>query len=214
MKHIIFGIGATLIIVMILMNTVTIEGLEMRERDMKNALHAALEEALSDVVSLENYNGWDDELLIADVTALLMERLNANDKNLSLELDVAGVDAKAGLLSVHVKETFTYPNGRTGEIEDVATVVLENEMPKRRYEIVYTLPSDVVKKLLTPKVIKSYYVEERDRFPIPKTPDALASRGMRIVSWLEKNSGTSYTNEQLSRRSPEKDMKLEAVVRQ
>ena len=213
MKHIIFGLCATMLILSILMNTTTIEGSAMRDRDMKNALHTALEQALLDAVHRENYDAADNDLLLADTSALLIEQLNAKDKNLSLTLDVAGVDAKAGLLSVHARETFTYPNGKTGSVEDEATIVLEREIPKQYYQIVYSLPKNIRDQLLLPEQIRSYTIEERSPIMVPPTPAMLSENGWKISSWVDTKTNASYTEEQLSKMTASCNMNLVAAVK-
>ena len=212
MKHIVFGICATLLILSILLNTMTIEGSVLRDRDMKNALHSALEQALLDAVCRENYDVSDNELLLADATALLMEQLNTKDENLKLALDIAGIDAKDGLLSVHAKETFTYPNGQIGTVEDEATILLEREIPKQRFEISYVLPKNIQNQLLLPEMVRSYCIEERSPLLVPKTPQALSQKGWSIVAWIDKTTNASYTREQLLNMTANTDMTLMAVV--
>ncbi|MBR1628200.1 MAG: hypothetical protein IJ679_02895 [Lachnospiraceae bacterium] len=212
MKHIVFGMCAALLIVSILMNTMTIEGTSLRNREMKNALHCALEEALQDAISREHYDTADNELLLADATALLMNQLNANDKNLTLSLDIAGVDARAGLLSVHASETFTYPDGQTGEVEDTATVILEREVPKNRYNIVYEIPKATMETLLLPKEVRRYCIEERQPLSVPDTPSVMSEKGWTISAWVDKTTNTSYTRDQLLKTIASKDMTLVAVV--
>ena len=212
MKHVVFGLCATLIIIAILMNAVAIEGSGIRERDLKSALHAALEQALYDAATRESYTTEDSRLLLADAAALLLPRLNSNDKNLSVSLYVAGADAEKGLLCVRATETFTRPNGRLKTIEDEATVILEREIPKQIYTISYLLPQKLQNELLLPKTVRRYCIEEGSLYMVPDTPKALKSRGYDIQSWLDKKTGASYTKSQLEKLAVSKDMELWAVV--
>ena len=212
MKHIIFGVFATLVIILVLMGNITIEGSAMRNRDLKNALHSSLEQALRDSVSKENYSATDNELLLADALFLLTRQLNANDKGMSLEVDVVDVDAEKGLICVHATETYTGINGRPGKAEDSATVVLEREIPKQRYDITYTLPEDIQKELLLPETVRSYCIEERSPIKIPDTPSAIDKKGWSIKAWKDKKTNTNYTSAELSSMKASKDLSFEAVV--
>lgn len=213
MKHIVFGLCATVLIISILMTSVTIEGAAMREREMKNALHAALEEAMHSVLVKEEYSLDDDELLIADVTALLLEQLNVEDNRLKLTVNVAGVDAKKGLLSMNVKEEFSYPNGQTGTIEDEATIILEREIPKQVYSVVFLLPEETADALLIPQEIRRYGIEERQKCKVPNTPSVLTEREQSIVSWTDAETNASFTPEQLRETEVVRDMTFVAVVK-
>ncbi len=185
----------------------------MREREVKNTLHAALEEAMRSVFVKESYALEEDELLIADVTGLLIEQLNAEDNRLKLTVDIAGVDAKKGLLSMRVREEFSYPNGKTGMVEDEATIILEREIPKQTYSIVFLLPQETAEALLVPQEIRRYGIEERKKCKVPEVPSALADRGQSIVSWTELKTNAAYTPEQLRETEVMRDMTFVAVVK-
>lgn len=213
MKHIVFGLSAAVLIVVMLMTSVTIEGAAIRNREMKSALHAAMEEAVHSALAKEAYSLDDDELLVADMTALLLEQLNAEDDRLRLSIDIAGADAKKGLLSVHVKEEFSYPNGRTGTVEDEATIILEQEIPKQEYSVVFLLPEEVADELMLPQEIRRYGIEEQRNCKVPDTPSILTGRGMCVVSWTDVETNASYTPEQLRETEVTGDRTFVAVVK-
>ncbi len=214
MKHVVFGLCAAILIISILMATITIEGASIRKREIKNALHTAMEEAMTSVLTRECNSLENDDLLVADVTALLLEQLNSNDKNLKLQVDVAAADAQRGLLSLHVTEQFTYPDGRTGTVEDEATMILEQEESKSYYRLTYRLPAQITDELLVPEVIQTYTIEEQQKCKVPQTPSLLEQKGFMISSWTDSETNTSYTSDQLAAKDVVNNMDLIAVVRQ
>lgn len=213
MKYVLFGLCSLVLIVSILMTTVTIEGSSIRKREVNNALHAALEDAMVSVFTKETSSFKNNDLLIADVTALLIEQLNAKDKNLQLEVDVAAADAQKGLLSLHVTEAFTYPNGKTGKVEDEATIILEQEVPKPYHRLTYRLPKNITEELLVPETIRTYYIEEQQKCKVPQTPSLLEQSGFVVTSWVDHSSNVSYTGQQLAETNISKNMNLVAVVK-
>lgn len=213
MKHVVFGLCSMVLVVSILMTTVTIEGATSQERKMKNALHAALERAMLNALTREEYDLDDDDLLIADVTAYLMEQMDTEDGRAKLSVDIAGVDAEKGLLSMRVTKEFSYPNGQTGTVEDEATIILEREISKQIYSVVFMLPEEMADELLIPQEIRRYGIEERQKCKVPDTPSALAACGKSVVSWMDAETNASFTAEQLRETEVVRDMTLVAVVK-
>ena len=212
MRHIIFGLGSTLLIILILTATLSIEGANVRNREVKNALHAALENAIYSSFSKEGYDIKNNDLLVADVTALLLEQLNSNDENLSLSVDIAKVDAKRGLLSMRVTEEYTFPNGKIGKVQDEATIVLEKEISKNRHNIVYRLPKSFAKTIGIPANIRSYCIEEKQKCKVPDDPTILREKGYQIQGWVDKSDNKEYSNKQLESLPATKDMILVANI--
>ena len=213
MKQITFGISGVLLIVVILMTTLSIEGASSKERKLKQAFRYAMAEAMESALKKDSFSAEDDDLLVADVMALLIERLDV-DENATLQVDVAAVDSKKGLLSLHVTEEFVNASGEMERIEDEATILLEREQQKSQYQISYLLPEKVAEELLYPQVIRAYRLEEGCLCKVPQTPSILEGTGRGITGWMDTETNTTYTAEQLRSLPVSHDMTLEAVIKE
>ncbi len=95
------------------------------------------------------------------------------DPNFSLQVDIAGADAARGLLCVHVKETFTYPNGNIGTVEDTASLLIEQETSRDMITITYEHTDEAIKQYEKDgnpppeKTIRIYEVESDQPVPEP-----------------------------------------------
>ena len=231
MKQAMWGIGVLAIIVLGLVALITNHGRDIRESEMEKSLSAAVDAAVEQMSMEGKYTIADDKELIADFSSLLVEQLNVSgtkeqmdrdgntvsaanpDKNLALTVDIAGVDAKHGLLSVHVTEEFTHPNGKIGKIETTGTIVLEQEEGRKVYEISYLIPEEERKQALDlgqaiPSVYKRYIQEEGEAIRAPKNPPNIGNK--RFVAWVDAD-GATYTSEQLKTMKADKALSLSAV---
>ena len=151
--------------------------------------------------------------LRSDLQEFSKHVLEDADENFALTVDVAGVDAKKGLLSVHITEEYTHPNGKVGKLETTATIVLEQEEGKPVYEISYLIPEDLRKQASEleqplPSVYKRYIQEEGETLRAPENPPSIGSK--HFVAWADAN-GATYTSEQLKTMKADKALSLNAI---
>ncbi len=185
MKQIIYTFAATVLCAFIFTAILSVDARAIRENEMQCALSDAVREAVEEVhVSDLRYSLTDDEL-VALFEQLLLTRLSVNgkatgegtdmngDPNFSLTVDIAGVDASRGLLFAHVKETFTYPNGKVGTLEDTAALLIEQESSRDMVTVTYEHTDEFLKKneadgnAPMDKNIRVYHVEADQPIPHP-----------------------------------------------
>ena len=213
MKHVIYGVLSIVLIVLVVVSLVTVAGRHTREAEMQQALRQAVEESADQVLMQGKYTMDSKEELVADFTSLLVERLRTKDANRKLKVDIAGVDEKKGLLSVHVEESYTHPNGRKGTLETEATMVLEQEEKKPMYQVDYRIPAELLELAKDagtslPGEYKTYLLEEGELFKTPSNPPDFG--GKRFVAWSDED-GAIYTTAELVTMKVEKSLTLSAV---
>jgi len=213
MKHVMYGLVSILLVVLAIVIWLAVEQRSEREMEMEAALQQAVADVVDQVSLQGKYRVESDEELVADFTALLAERLHVQDAGLKLTVDIAGVDAAKGLLSVRVTEEFTHPNGRKGTCETQATMVLEQEEGKALYEVNYVIPEELcaaarAEQEAIPGAYKTYLLEEGTKVRVPENPPDIA--GKRFLAWADER-GTTYTKEQLEELTVAQAMTVTAI---
>jgi hypothetical protein len=192
---------------------VAVAGRHTRENEMRVALRQAVEESADQVLMQGKYDVDSAEELVADFTSLLVERLRIKDRNLSLQVDIAGVDSEKGLLSVHVAETYTHPNGRKGLAETEATILLEQEEKKPLHRVDFCIPEELVAlaseaDIAIPSEYKTYLLEEGELLQAPSNPPDFG--GKYFVAWSNED-GAILTTAELKTMKAEQSLTLRAV---
>lgn len=213
MKHVIYGVLSIVLIVLVVVSLVTVAGRHTREQELKQALRQAVEESVDQVFIQGKYKLDSKEELVADFTSLLVERLHTKDAGQKLRVDIAGVDEQKGLLSVHVEEAYTHPNGRKGVVETETTIALEQEIRKAVYEIHYVIPQEICKAAQKsgtplPTEYRSFILEEGCSMKAPLNPPGIGNK--KFLSWADEN-GRTYTKSQLETLTVEHTMTLTAI---
>lgn len=123
MKQVVYGIVAGLMVVLTLGIVMAIVGKMTRQSDLDNGFATAVEHAVEATMNEKTYTIRDKEEFIADVTQGLLSQMS-NDS--SVEIRVAKVDPKKGIMAICVVEHFTHPNGKKGKNECETTVIFEH----------------------------------------------------------------------------------------
>ncbi len=168
---------------------ISVDTRAIRENELQCALSDAVRETVEEIHVSDFRYPLSDEEMIALFEQLLLTRLSVNgktidnapdvtgDPNFSLQVDVAGADAARGLLFVHVKETFTYPNGKTGTIEDTASLLIEQEVNRDMITVTYEHTDEFIRKneqngsSPMEKTIQVYKIEADQSIPSPSCCD-------------------------------------------
>lgn len=213
MKQVMYGLVIIIPVVLAIVAWLAVEQRSEREMEMETALQQAVADVVDQVSLQGKYQVQSNEELVADFTALLTKRLHVQDEGLVLTVDIAGVDAKKGLLSVHLTEEFTHPNGRKGTCETQATMVLEQEEGKKLYEICYEIPEEICRAAGmegAPRsgAYKRYILEEGCSVKAPANPPDIGSK--KFLSWADAD-GRTYTKSQLEALSVKQAMTLTAI---
>lgn len=179
MKQIIYTLSGAMLCAVLFAALLSVDARAVRENEIRTALSDAVEEAVEEAHLADINHRLTNDELIALFEQLLLSRLNVNgdadgsgDPNFAVTVDIAGADAKKGLLFVHIKETFTYPNGNTGTIEDTARLLVEQEDMRGMRTVTYMHTDAAVAQSERDgnrlhKVVKVYHIEDGRDIPAP-----------------------------------------------
>lgn len=148
MKNIIIGFVVTIIALLCIQITLTVNARQIRQQEVTDALDAALEGTIN-VLAKKTYNIDDKSEYIADLVMGLSSQI---DSNSDVSIKILDADYDKGLLSVQVTETFKHVNGKEGKVVANKTVLLEkkqyneNTSDTNLYTIQFILPDKTVYK--------------------------------------------------------------------
>ena len=216
MKNIIRGFVVAVIMVLFFIIITINNSYTIREKEAQDALDRAIYNVLDEVQMQGKLNaGSSNEEIVSEFTALLSTQLNVkNDKNFSLTIDIYGVDNEKGLLSLKVTEHFTYPNGKVGSISSDATMILEQEAPKKVYTItyLYDYADDNYDTEIRTEAWKEFQIQETDALKVPENPPEFNFNAKRYTfhHWVDE-SGNTVTNTQILATTNDKDRTYKAI---
>ncbi len=182
MKHIIYGLAASIMILLVVLGVLTVEGRTAREQKLKDSVQQAAASTLYSIYQEKNVNMESQDILVDEFTKRLRQLLHSDtsgqqDAPVEFQVKVAGVDAQHGLLSVHVTETFTHPNGRKGTASCDTTAVIEQPKDTPCYTISYRYPN---------RLYKEYTLLEGMSWKQPANPSV---KGQAFQYWVDDATG-------------------------
>ena len=129
MRHVIYVISCAFAVILAIAALITVDTRHTRQNELDNALALCCDETMRNTYDSLAYLTITQEAFLAEFNALLTDKISrgesAKDENLSLQVDVAGLDLTEGMFSVKVTEYFTYPNGNIGHVSSSRTTVYE-----------------------------------------------------------------------------------------
>lgn len=186
MKNVGFGVSLALIILVVVIGIVTIGHKEIRESESNDALKTTVDAVLDNMTLSEKYTINNNEEFVADFTQSLLQEIKtgkekSEDENLAITVDVMNVDLEKGLLSLRIKETFTYPNKKIGTITYNTTVVLEQNTTPEEKTIIF---------MANGRVYKQFGVLQGEKMPDPGVPQHETND---VKDWKKDFSGWAIT---------------------
>lgn len=161
MKHVISilsCVAATVLIIVILMS---ISAKDLRQTELERALKTSAKQSLENACLSQNTHVYDNDSLTADFLKNFLGKMKTDgtvksedgrvyatdrsDPEQKLEIDIAAADVYKGILSVRVKENYSYPNGKIGTAEAATTQIVERESRRPTKTISYYIPWQVAK---------------------------------------------------------------------
>lgn len=236
MKHAMQIIGLSCLIILIILSIVSVQTKAQKEKEASESLSIAVNDAVEEISESKIHTCETDEELVAAFEQLLLSKLSVSgategeettegDPNFSITTNIVDVDAEEGLLAVKVKETFSYPNNKIGEIEDVALFTFEEETEKAMFTFTFVNPDSLIDTIehqcwenVPQKEIHTYKIEADQKMLVPPSPkvkihtykkhqrpnvtDSVTEK--KVTSWVviessapELTVGSSYTKSQL-----------------
>lgn len=180
MKNFIFGVIIVIIGILLTASILTINSRMTRDKENNDSLANAVETAVTNTIEHNNYSINNNEEFIAD---FLQHLLIQFENNSDIEVDVAGIDYKKGLLSIKVVEHFTHPNGKDSTIDYETTVILEKAAETVYYDIEFYDNDN--------ELLKKYTLVEETKIPPIKIMDTKKS----VKGWRDENGQVVNLND-------------------
>lgn len=188
MKQLIFGLVSMMILTFLLIIFMTVHGRNLRQSEAEHALAEAVDSAVSGLMEGGGYTVETKEEFTAEFLQILLGQLSSTS---DVRVSVLEADEKLGTLSVEITETYQHPNGQTGTVSQVRTVIFEQE---REDERVYHTVSFYTEE---DALYKAYRLPKEAVCPIP-VPPKKDGKTFRYWRFTEGGTGTAGTGDSFS----------------
>lgn len=135
MKHMAFSIVGAVIIFVVAAILFSLHARNIRKVELERSLSAAVRQSLNKACVTDTDEIGDNDALIADFISNFLGRMKSDGKDIDIEIRSA--DIYKGILSAHVTEKYTFPNGRKGKVEASAASVVERESRRPTVSVNY-----------------------------------------------------------------------------
>lgn len=166
MKKAIIAICSVVSLLSIVLILFTVQGRNIRQTELDNAVTSSLEKAMAMLKEDDAYKPTTDDELVA----LFMQSLVVQiDSSSNLEVDILEVDVEKGLLSVEATLKYLHPIGTQGTVACQKTIILEqfDVEPEDNMVNVYFISEGTL--------YKSYEVPKGSVCPVPVDPSGSGS---------------------------------------
>lgn len=181
MKIIVRGLALTIIGAVVIMIIMTVGGRMNRSMEIKSNLSAVVEKTVENMALTKKYDVNNIQEYLSDFTENLSCFL---DTDSAITVDVMEADTTKGLLSIKVTESFKHPNGNTGTVNCVKTVIL-NKLEEAEPQIFtvkyYISRADMY---VDQNCYKSYECFQGDTIIAPINP---IQPGKTFMGWKDVN---------------------------
>ena len=183
MKRIVQGSVFMFLGVLLVLIILTNIGRGSRESETRTALAEAIDTTMSSMFENHTYaSSGDRDKFVADFLEALMLQMGSDSE---VEVSVLNADPKKGILSVEVTEHYTHPNGNTGSVSEVRTVLFEKEEEEEpvRHQVEFYLSDGVL--------YKKYELLEGEVCSIPVAPkqEGKSFTGWQFITGGSGNAG-------------------------
>ena len=174
MKQLVFGVMILVLAILVVISSVFLWNRQIRKSDLETAVNTSMEQTMKCV---ENGKGdiITEDQMQKKFESLLKKQLNRDktkgkDDNIKVEIRFLESNPKKGILSCEVREEFTYPSGKKGQLDYGRTILRERKRTKR---------------LVTVELvgIRTYRVEAGERFD----PGEVKLEGVKVNKWVDNN---------------------------
>lgn len=150
MKHLIYGLGGTALVIVVIMIIITVNGKMTRSKELTSTLSSAVDQSVENVMQDKSYTINNKDEFIADV---IQNLLNTYENDSEIEIQVMAADDEKGLLALRVIEHYVNPNGKEGSNTYDKTVIFDSIDYQKEYTVRYYDENDIL--LAEYKVIQS-----------------------------------------------------------
>lgn len=182
MKKIAFGIACGLFALFTLTVMLTLYGREARQEETNAALSQAARVALSGAMSRASNEVKNEDEFTADFLKAFLVQANSDS---DIRVSVLDADVRLGLLSVEITENFKHPNGKTGSVSNVRTVIFDREEEEET-------EMKRVSFYISDALYKEYRIPKHSVCTVPALPK---KEGKTFRCWRYVTGGTGAASE-------------------
>ncbi len=177
MKQAVLGtvvLSITLIVASILFS---LDSRSIRQQEIENALEEALK-SCADIWADSTYTAQTEDEFAADLIQTITTQIESDS---AVSIRILDLDNEKGIVSAEAVLKYKYPNGKTGTVSTVKTVIMEKNVfnpdadIKQTYTVAFYLP-DVPED----ELYKQYKVLENAACIVPENPEI---EGKTFVRW-------------------------------
>lgn len=178
MKQAVLGtvvLSITLIVASILFS---LDSRSIRQQEIENALEEALKTCAESIWADSTYTAQTEDEFAADLIQTLSMQIESDS---AVSIRILDLDNEKGIVSAEAVLKYNYPNGKTGTVSTVKTVIMEKNVfnpdadIKQTYTVAFYLP-DVPED----ELYKQYKVLENAACIVPENPEI---EGKTFVRW-------------------------------
>lgn len=178
MKQAVLGtvvLSITLIVASILFS---LDSRSIRQQEIENALEEALKTCAESIWADSTYTAQTEDEFAADLIQTLSMQIESDS---AVSIRILDLDNEKGIVSAEAVLKYKYPNGKTGTVSTVKTVIMEKNVfnpdadIKQTYTVAFYLP-DVPED----ELYKQYKVLENAACIVPENPEI---EGNTFVRW-------------------------------
>lgn len=178
MKQAVLGtvvLSITLIVASILFS---LDSRSIRQQEIENALEEALKSCAESIWVNSTYAAQTENEFAADLIQTITTQIESDS---AVSIRILDLDNEKGIVSAEAVLKYNYPNGKTGTVSTVKTVIMEKNVfnpdadIKQTYTVEFYLP-DVPED----ELYKQYKVLENAACIVPENPEI---EGKTFVRW-------------------------------
>ena len=178
MKQAVLGtvvLSITLIVASILFS---LDSRSIRQQEIENALEEALKSCAESIWVNSTYAAQTENEFAADLIQTITTQIESDS---AVSIRILDLDNEKGIVSAEAVLKYKYPNGKTGTVSTVKTVIMEKNVfnpdadIKQTYTVEFYLP-DVPED----ELYKQYKVLENAACIVPENPEI---EGKTFVRW-------------------------------
>lgn len=178
MKQAVLGtvvLSITLIVASILFS---LDSRSIRQQEIENALEEALKSCAESIWVNSTYAAQTENEFAADLIQTITTQIESDS---AVSIRILDLDNQKGIVSAEAVLKYKYPNGKTGTVSTVKTVIMEKNVfnpdadIKQTYTVEFYLP-DVPED----ELYKQYKVLENAACIVPENPEI---EGKTFVRW-------------------------------
>lgn len=178
MKQAVLGtvvLSITLIVASILFS---LDSRSIRQQEIENALDEALKSCAESIWVNSTYAAQTENEFAADLIQTITTQIESDS---AVSIRILDLDNEKGIVSAEAVLKYNYPNGKTGTVSTVKTVIMEKNVfnpdadIKQTYTVAFYLP-DVPED----ELYKQYKVLENAACIVPENPEI---EGKTFVRW-------------------------------